>query len=109
MSYVSEEAVQTVTDELVVNREKRRAIQQMNTRDLTRYIVRIFRLGFESGAEAIEKSVRQEAAAKHAEPESEYEEVKADWDDVLRIISEVKGVGPKLTAAIDARMKEAMG
>ena len=109
MSYVTEEAVKNVLDELVITREKRRRIQGMNAKELGAYIVDIYRQGFESGAQAIEKAMQQEAESRNADPESEYKEVKADWDDVLRIISEVKGVGPKLTAAIDQRMKEAMG
>lgn len=38
---------------------------------------------------------------------SEEEEVKADWDDVLRIIGEVKGIGQKRLADIDKKMREA--
>lgn len=106
--WVSDEAVAQVTSEIVVNREKKRAIQQMSTKELTKYLVRLYRLGFEAGADAIDKAMRQEAEARHADPEAEYEEVKADWTDVLRIISEVKGIGPKLTQAIDERLKEAM-
>lgn len=107
--WVSEDAVKSVTEELVVNREKKRAIQQMTTKELARYLVRLYRLGFEAGADAIDKAMRQEAEARHADPAAEYEEVKAEWSDVLRIISEVRGIGPKLTAAIDERLKEAMG
>lgn len=99
--WVSEEAVKSVTEELVVNRKKKRVIQQMTTKELTRYLVTIYRLGFEAGADAVDKAMRQEA--------EECEEVQADWLDVLRIISEVKGIGPKLTAAIDEKLKEAMG
>ena len=105
--HVSDEAVARVTEELVVNRAKKRAIQQMTTKELAAYLVRIYRLGFEDGADAIDQAMRDEAAARHVDHDLEYEEVKADWDDVLRIISEVKGVGPKLVKAIDERLKEA--
>lgn len=109
MTRVTDEAVERVTSELVVNRQKKRAIQSMSTKELTRYLVHLYRQGFEAGADAMDQAVRMEAAAKHSEPEGEYEEVKADWDDVLRLISEVKGIGKKLTEAIDQKMKEAMG
>lgn len=107
MSYVSDEAVVRVTQELVVNREKKRRIQQMTTKELTAYLVKVYRQGFEDGADAINQAMKTEAAARHADHNLEYEEVKADWDDVLRIISEVRGIGPKLTRAIDEKLKEA--
>lgn len=109
MSYVTDAAVIKVLDELVITREKRRRIQGMNAKELGAYIVDIYRQGFEAGAEAIEKAMQQEAESRHADPEAEYDEIKADWEDVLRIIGEVKGIGPKLTEAIDRKMKEAMG
>lgn len=97
---VTEEAVQRVLSEMVVNREKRRQIQKMTTEDLKRYLVRIYRMGFEDGADACEQAARNEA--------EETEEVKVDWDDVLRVIGEVKGIGPKMLDAIDQKMKEAI-
>ena len=99
MSYVSAAAVKQAEEELVVNRETRRRIQQMTTKELGAYLIRVYRRGFEDGADAIDQAMRQE--------EEECEEVQADWSDVLRIISEVKGIGPKLTQAIDNRFKEA--
>ncbi len=104
--WVSDKAVNRAAEEVIVNREKRRAIQKMSPEDLTRYLIGIYRQGFEDGADAIDQSVRQEAAARHANPDDEYAEVRADWDDVLRLISEVRGVGPKLVAAIDKKLKE---
>lgn len=101
MGRVSEDAVKVATDELVVNREKRRQIQKMTTEELKRYLVRIYRMGFEDGADACEQAARKEA--------EETEEVKVDWGDVLMVIGEVKGIGPKMLDAIDKKMKEAMG
>lgn len=98
---VTEEAVNRVVSEMVVNREKRRRIQQMTTEELKRYLVRIYRMGYEDGADACEQAARKEA--------EEAEEVKADWGDVLRMIGEVKGIGPKMLDAIDQKMKEVMG
>ena len=95
---VSDEAVNRVTEELVINREKKRAIQQMTTKELTAYLVRIYRLGFEAGADAVEQ-----AAEKKKDEALPFVEV--DWEDVLQLISEVKGVGPKLTQAIDEKLR----
>lgn len=109
MGRVTDEAVERVLETLNINRGQRRAIQQMSIMELKKYLVTIYRRGFEDGADAMDQAVRMEAAAKHSEPEGEYDEVKADWDDVLRLISEVKGIGKKLTEAIDQKMREAMG
>lgn len=97
--FVSDEVVNKVSEELIITRQKRREIQKLSTKDLTRYIVRIYRLGFEDGAESCEKAMQEKAC--------EDEEVKADWDDVLRIIGEVKGIGQKRLADIDKKMREA--
>ena len=99
---VSEEAVQNVTNELVINREKRRAIQQMTTKELTAYLVRIYRFGFEDGADACEHAAKMEA-----EKALPFEDVQVDWEDVLQLIREVKGIGPKTVAKIDEKLKEA--
>ena len=50
--------------------------------------------------------MRKEASAKHSNPDDEYEEVKADWEDVLRIIGEVKGMTPKMLSEIDSKLRE---
>lgn len=99
MGRVSEAAVARVMAELTMNREKRREIQKLTTEELKRYLVRIYRLGFEDGADACEQAAKMEA--------EQTEEVKADWDDVLRVIAEVKGIGPKILGAIDEKMREA--
>ena len=99
---VSETIVNQAIDELVINREKKRAIQQMTTKELTAYLVRIYRFGFEDGATACE-----EAAKTEAEKALPFEEVQVDWDDVLKLIREVKGIGPKTAAKIDEKFKEA--
>lgn len=93
---VSDDAVKAVTAELVINRAKRRAIQQMSIEELTQYLVRIYRLGFEAGADAVEEAAKQQ----------QEEDIQVDWEDVLKLISQVRGVGPKLTAAIDKKLRE---
>lgn len=103
MGYVSEEAVEAVASELIVNREKRRAIQGMTREELQRYLIKIYRSGFEDGADAIHKHLEQRA---DIEPEDDIEEVSISWDDVLSVIAEVKGVGPTILKAIDSKLKE---
>lgn len=90
---VSEEAVAKAIAELVISREQRRSIQKMSASEMTTYLIGIYRSGFEDGAEAMFQ-------------QSQENEVKADWEDVLRIIGEVKGIGQKRLADIDKKMRE---
>ena len=107
---VSDEAFESVLkDGGLINREKHRAIQRFDRRQMERYIASIYRSGFEDGCNAVQKAVADEAAAKHTNPEDEYEEVKADWDDVLRIIGSVKGMSGEMLKSIDERLREVMG
>lgn len=99
---VSDKIMNQAIDELIINREKRRAIQQMTTKELTAYLVRIYRFGFEDGADACEQAAKMEA-----EKALPFEEVQVDWEDVLQLIREVKGIGPKTVAKIDEKLKEA--
>ena len=100
MSYVSDTAVEAVIDELRVTREKRRSIQNMTREQLQRYLVHLYRAGFEAGADAIQKYLEQTV-----EP-AEEEEVSVAWEDVLAVIAKVKGVGPKTLQAIDKKLRE---
>lgn len=93
---VSEEAVAKAIAELVISREQRRTIQKMNASEMMTYLVGVYRSGFEDGAEAMYQ-------------QSQEDEVKADWEDVLSLIGEVKGVGAKLLRAIDEHVREKMG
>ena len=106
MTVVSDIAFEEAVSGGLLTRDKYRAIKQFSRREMERYIASIYRSGFEDGATAVEKAIRDEAAAKHSNPEDEYEEVKADWEDVLRIIGEVKGTTPELLAAIDEKLRE---
>ena len=103
MGYVSEKAVQEAVEGIVVNREKRRDIQRLSTRDMTAYLVRIYRAGFEDGADAIQKHL--EDTVDHATDEA-MDEVSIAWDDVLKVISEVRGIGAKTIRKIDEKLKE---
>ena len=68
----------------------------MNASEMMTYLVGVYRSGFEDGAEAMSQ-------------QSQEDEVKADWEDVLSLIGEVKGVGAKLLRAIDEHVREKMG
>ena len=35
-----------------------------------------------------------------------FEEISVEWEEVLGVIAEVKGVGPKILANIDKKLKE---
>ena len=102
--FVSDSAAEQVVKELKMSREKRRAIQSFSTEQLQRYVVDIYRQGFQAGCDAITNRIK----AEHVEAyDPETEEVQIDWEDILALISEVKGVGPKTLSAIDQKLKEA--
>ena len=105
MSYVSDAAVEAVLADLRVTREKRRAIQNMTKEQLQRYLVNLYRQGYEAGADAIREYLEE----THAQAEADtmpFEEIKLDWEDVLSVIATVKGIGPKMLAAIDRKLRE---
>ena len=104
---VSEEAFEAAVNGGLLTREKHRAIKQFSRQEMERYIASIYRDGYEDGCNAIYSAVQTEAAAKLSSPDDEYEEIKADWEDVLRLIGEVKGTTPELLREIDRKMKEA--
>lgn len=100
---VSDEAFAEATKGQLLSREQYRRIKSMSRRELEIMIANVYRNGFDDCAEAMQKKAEEAAEAE------ETEEVKADWDDVLRVIGEVKGIGPKMLDAIDQKMKEVMG
>ena len=102
MSYVSDAAVEAIVSDLRVTREKRRDIQHMTREQLQRYLVTLYRAGFEAGADAIQRHL---AALSHADDESA-EEVSVSWEDVLNVIADVKGIGPKMLKKIDEKLRE---
>ena len=103
MGYVSDEAVNSIIAELSVNRDKRRSIQRMSKEELQRYLVHLYREGFEAGADAIRRHL--EETRNHVQDEG-IEEVRLDWEDVLAVIAGVKGVGPEILSEIDNKLKE---
>lgn len=101
---VSDEAVITAANSpLGMNREKRRAIRNFSVDQLQRYIVDIYRSGFQDGCDAVIDKINSEYVEK---VNSDVEEIQVDWEDVLSLISQVKGVGPKILNAIDQKLKE---
>ena len=96
---VSEETVRRDIDEIVITRDERRRIQKLDQRDFKEYLVKFYHKAFIDGAEACQYVI------EHAEGDTE--EVKVDWEDVLKLISEVKGIGKKLLAEIDEKLREA--
>lgn len=103
MGYVSDAAVEAIIEDLRVTREKRRDIQHMTREQLQRYLVYLYRQGFEAGADAIQKYLEQ--TVDHAADEN-MDEVSVAWEDVLNVIAQVKGVGPKTLQAIDKKLRE---
>lgn len=112
---VTDSAVELVLqDGLKMSREKRRAIKNFSPEELQRYIVNIYRSGFQDGCDAVISRINEEAEQnsmagtlfKQNEDDSEVEEVQIDWDDILALIGEVKGVGPKLLRDIDKKLRE---
>lgn len=102
MSYVSDAAVEAIVADLRVTREKRRDIQHMSKDELQRYLIHLYREGFEDGAEALQRHL---SALSHADDEG-VEEVSIGWEDVLRVIADVKGMTNDMLAAIDKKLKE---
>ena len=104
---VTDEAEETVIKSNMLNmtREKRRAIKNFSTEELQRYLVRIYRYGFQDGCDAVYDKISKEAEENPTKDE-DVEEVQIDWNDILDLIREVKGVGPKTIAAIDEKLKE---
>ena len=107
MYVVGQEVLEKVLGELRITREKRRQIQMLSRQDLQRYLIRLYKLGYEDGINAVEGRLGTERDIRQKEDAEE--EVKVDWDDVLKLIGEVRGIGKKLTEAIDKKLKEAMG
>ena len=101
--YVSEEAFKTAIDELKVTREKRRQIQSFSRQELATYLGRLYKKGYEDGANAVQDEVNEEINSLQGDDE----EVAVEWEDVLKVIGQVQGVSDKLLAEIDSKLKEA--
>lgn len=103
MQYVSDQAIEEILSSFLMSRGQYRRIKNLSRKEFQRYQVNLYREGFEDGAEAIQKYLEQKADIS---PEDDTEEVSIGWEDVLAVIGEVKGIGPKLLSAIDGKLKE---
>ena len=96
---VSDEAFAEATRGSLLTRDQYRAIKGYNRREMELYIASIYRSGFDGCAKAMQKKAEEAAEAE------ETEEVKRDWEDVLRMIAEVRGMTPEMLTEIDERMR----
>lgn len=105
MGYVRPEDFDAVVAGLVITRERRREIQKMSRDELQAWVINFYKAAFEDGVNQIERlfEIRYEEADAEALP---FEEISVSWEDVLAVIAEVKGVGPKILANIDKKLKE---
>lgn len=99
---VAPEAEEKAFSEIVVTREQRRRIQNMKRDELTRYLIHLYRDGFEDGIDTLQEELAQKVE-KDALP---FEEVSVDWEDVLAVIGQVRGIGPGLLQRIDKKLRE---
>ena len=107
---ISDEVFERVlADGTLINREKHRKLMKFDRKQMERYIASIYRSGYEDGITAVQEAMKTEAAAKHTNPDDEYEEVSVGWEDVMRLIAEVKGATPELLKAIDERLRGEFG
>lgn len=94
---VSDEAEKAALAEgRLLTREKAREIKRMSVDEINRWAVGVYGAGFRNGLEAVQEAMEEEAA----------EEVSVEWEDVLEVIGRVKGIGPKMLAAIDEKLRE---
>lgn len=105
MGYVTPEDFDAVVAGLVITREQRREIQKMSRDELQLWVINLYKAGFEDGVKEIERrfEIKFVEATEEALP---FEEISVEWEDVLAVIAEVKGVGPKILANIDKKLKE---
>lgn len=95
MGYVSDTDFENALKSIVITRDQRRTIQSMTKDDLQFYLANIYRSGFEDGAEAMHNKLSQQE-----------EEIRVDWEDVLSIIADIKGIDEKTVKTIDKKLRE---
>lgn len=102
---VCDEAVENAlsTGILNISREKWKRIKSFTREEFLRYIVSIYRDGFQDGMDTVTEKIK----ADHVEAyDPDTEEVQIDWEDILKLIGEVEGVTPEILAKIDKKLKE---
>lgn len=103
MGYVKPEDFDAVVAGLVITREKRRDLQKMSREELQRWVINLYKVAFEDGIKEIERRFEIKFVE---EDELPFAETTIYWEDVMATIAEVKGVGPKILAKIDKKVKE---
>lgn len=83
-----------------ISREKYRAIKSFGRQTLERYLASVYRNGYRDGAGDAEDAA--ESLVKHAAED----DVQVEWDDVLAVIGQVRGVTADLLADIDKTLRE---
>lgn len=101
-AYVSDQAFEkALAGGKLINREKHRTIKAFTREQMSRYIATVYRHGYEDGAQDVLSHLEN---VKTEDPDTE--EVSVDWEDVLKVIAEVKGIGEKTIQRIDEKLRE---
>lgn len=102
---VTDQAVDNALNSGVLNitRDKWRKLKNFSREEFLRYIVSIYRDGFQAGCDAVTNKIKADYVESY-DPETE--EVQVNWEDILALIAEVKGVSPEILSEIDKKMKE---
>lgn len=103
MEGVSDAAFAEATKGAILTREQYRAVKGYNKRQLELWAATLYRNGIDDMAKAMAEKA-EEKAKEQAEAE---EEVKADWEDVLKLIAEVEGVTAEMVQGIDRKLRAA--
>ena len=68
-------------------------------------MINLYKAAFEDGIKEIERRFDIKFV-EAAEDDLPFAEITVEWEEVLETIAEVKGVGPKILANIDKKLKE---
>lgn len=83
---ISESAVATLMQQVVLSRDNWKRLQHMNRDEMQRYLVAYYRTAFEDGANAVAG-------------------IEIPWEAIMEVIKWVNGVGPALTERIDKAVR----
>lgn len=106
-AYVSDQAFEkALAGGKLINREKHRTIKAFTREQMSRYIATIYRHGYEDGAQDVLQHLEEVKTTTKDAEDPEQETVSVDWEDVLKVIAEVKGIGEKTIQRIDEKLRE---
>ncbi len=86
-----------------ISREKYRAIKSFGRQTLERYLMSVYRNGYRDGSSAAGNAAA-EIVRTAAQADDEIHQV--DWEDVLAVIGQVRGVTDDLLVDIDNKLRE---